>query len=103
MDALSVLNVISNQTETEGKLSPIREKVWEESTDHFMANPEQDEQEYDAVLELLALESSKNQSQLSMPRLEPRCVLCSMRFGQNLGGSSKRRHGSANDLPSQGR
>ena len=50
--------MISNQTETEGKLSPIREEVWEESTDHFMANHEQDEEEYDAVL---ALESSPNQ------------------------------------------
>ncbi|MCP4168446.1 MAG: DUF11 domain-containing protein, partial [Chloroflexi bacterium] len=61
MDALSVLNVISKQPETEGELNPIREEVWEESADQFMANHEQDEEEYDALLELLALESSKNQ------------------------------------------
>lgn len=59
IDVLSVLNVLATQLETEGEFSPIHEEVWEESADHFMANHEQDED--DALLELLAFEASKTQ------------------------------------------
>ena len=61
IDALSVLNALSKQSATEGEFRPIREAVWEQSADQFMANHEQDEEENDALLELLALEASRNQ------------------------------------------
>ncbi|MGB1817263.1 MAG: dockerin type I domain-containing protein, partial [Rubripirellula sp.] len=61
LDALSVLNLLSSIAGGEAELSPAHGDTWEQAADQFMANQGQDEEDHDALLELLAVEASKTQ------------------------------------------